>query len=128
MATESIVKNEGPKYSEMLIQLVQEFDKQLPEELTFEETLEVGIDAWNLANNKEFLVSRDLYEKELKAYKDYKIIDEMVEFKIEKFPKFNNVIVDYSMINNTLQIKTQTQENRFNSIIKQMMNVKTKND
>jgi len=128
MATESIVKNEGPKYSEMLIQLVQEFDKQLPEELTFEETLEVGIDAWNLANNKEFLVSRDLYEKELKAYKDYKIIDEMVEFKIEKFPKFNNVIVDYSMINNTLQIKTQTQENRFNSIMQQMVNVKTKND
>jgi organic radical activating enzyme len=128
MATESIVENTGPKYSEMLVQLVQEFDKQLPEELTFEETLEVGIDAWNLANNKEFLVSSDLYEKELKAYKDYHIIDKMVEFKIEKFPKCNNVIVDYSMINNTLQVKTQTQENRFNSIIQQMVNVKTKND
>lgn len=124
MASQNIIKNTGPKYSEMLMQLVQEFDKQLPKELTFEENLEVGIDAWNLANNKEFLVSRDLYEKELKSYKEYNVIEKMVNFKIEKFPKSNNLIVDYNMTNNTLQIKTETQENHFNNIIKQMVNIK----
>jgi len=117
-----------PKYSEMLMQLVHKFDEQLPNNLTFEETLEVGIDAWNLANNKEFLVSRNLYKQELANFKNHLIIEKMVDFKIEKFPKSNNIIIDYSTIDNILQVKTQTQENHFNSIIKQIVNNKTKKD
>ena len=117
-----------PKYSEMLMQLVHKFDEQLPNNLTFEETLEVGIDAWNLANNKEFLVSRNLYKQELANFKNHLIIEKMVNFKIEKFPKSNNIIIDYSTIDNILQVKTQTQENHFNSIIKQIVNNKTKKD
>jgi hypothetical protein len=85
MAQENIIKNTGLKYSEMLMQLVQEFDEKLPKELTFEETLEAGIDAWNLANNKGFLESRNLYEKELKEYENHPIINEMVNYKIDKF-------------------------------------------
>tara|TARA_R110001583_G_C5528621_1_gene398331 strand:- start:104 stop:478 length:375 start_codon:yes stop_codon:yes gene_type:complete len=123
-----IQENTGPKYSEMLIQLVEEFDELLPNELTFEETLEVGIEAWNLANNKDFLVSKGLYKKELENFKNRSIIEKMVDFKIDKFPESNNVIVDYSTTNNILQVKTQTQENRFNSLIKQMVNMKPKND
>ncbi len=123
-----IQENIGPKYSEMLIQLVEEFDELLPNELTFEETLEVGIDAWNLANKKEFLVAKNLYEKELANFENHSIIDKMVNFKIDKFSKSNNVIVDYSTTDNILQVKTQTQENHFNSIIKQMVNMKPKND
>lgn len=123
-----IQENIGPKYSEMLMQLVEEFDELLPNELTFEETLEVGIDAWNLANKKEFLVAKNLYEKELANFENHSIIDKMVNFKIDKFSKSNNVIVDYSTTDNILQVKTQTQENHFNSIIKQMVNMKTKND
>jgi hypothetical protein len=121
-------ENTAPKYSEMLIQLVEEFDELLPNELTFEETLEVGIEAWNLANNKEFLVSKSLYKKELESFKNQSIIKKMVDYKIDKFPKSNNVIVDYSTTDNILQVKTQTQENRFNSIIKQIVNMKPKND
>jgi len=117
-----------PKYSEMLMQLVHKFDEQLPNNLTFEETLEVGIDAWNLANNKEFLVSRNLYKQELANFKNHLIIEKMVDFKIEKFPNSNNIIIDYSTIDNILQVKTQTQENHFNSIIKQIVNNKTKKD
>ena len=123
-----IQENTGPKYSEMLMQLVQEFDEQLPNKLTFEETLDVGIDAWNLANNKEYLVTKNLYKQELANYNNHTIIDKMVNFKIERFPKYNNVIVDYSTKGNILQVKTQTQENHFNSIIKQMVNVKSKKD
>ena len=123
-----IQENTGPKYSEMLMQLVQEFDEQLPNKLTFEETLDVGIDAWNLANNKEYLVTKNLYKQELANYNNHTIIDKMVNFKIKKFPKYNNVIVDYSTKGNILQVKTQTQENHFNSIIKQMINVKSKKD
>lgn len=52
----------------------------------------------------------------------------MVNYKIDKFSKFNNEIIDFSTKDNILQVKTQTQENRFNSIIKQMVNMKPKND
>jgi hypothetical protein len=123
-----IQENTGTKYSEMLIQLVEEFDELLPNELTFEETLEVGIEAWNLANNKDFLVSKGLYKKELENFKNQSVIEKMVDFKIDKFPESNTVIVDYSTTNNILQVKTQTQENRFSSLIKQMVNMKPKND
>ena len=121
-----MLKNTVPKYSELLIQLVKEFDEQLPKELTFVDTLEIGIEAWNLANNKEFLVSKNLYKKELENFKNHSIIEKMVDFKLDKFPKSNNAIVDYSITDNILQIKTQTQENRFNSIIKQMVHIKPK--
>ena len=52
---EKIIENKGEKYSEMLYKVVEEFDKELPVELSFENTLEIGIEAWNLANKKEFL-------------------------------------------------------------------------
>ena len=128
MEEETIIRNTGPKYSEMLMELVQEFDEQLSSELTFEDTLEVGIDAWNLANNKEFLMNNNLFEKELKNHNYHDVIDKMVDYKIERFPEYNNVIVDYSTANNILQVKIQTQENHFNSIIiGQMITMKTKN-
>lgn len=128
MKQEKIVKNTGRKYSEMLMELVHKFDKLLPDELTFEDTLEVGIDAWNLANNKEFLMNNNLFEKELRNHDYHDVIGKMVDFKIEKFPEHNNVIVDFSTANNILQVKTQTQENHFNSLISQMINVNLKKD
>lgn len=127
MTQENIIKSTKPKYSEMLMQLIEEFDEQLPNKLTFEETLEVGVDAWNLANNKVFLMSKKLYQKELDNRKNSSVIDGMVNFIKEKFPKFNNVIVGYSITNNVLQVKTQTQKNHFSSIIKQMMTKKFEN-
>ena len=119
--TEKINENKGAKYSEMLYEMVQKFDQNLPQELTFEETLEVGIEAWNLANRKEFLVENDLYEKELKAHNHSETIKKMVSFKLDKFSNYNNIIVDYSTDNNLLQVKTQTLENHFNSFLKNIV-------
>jgi len=124
MQKDIVIKNNGPKYSQMLIQIIEEFDNELPEELTFEETIEAGISAWNLANNKEFLISRNLYQKELTGHKNHLVIEKMVNYKIEKFPNFNNIIVDYSTENDMLQIKSQAPQNHFESIIKQMVNIK----
>lgn len=118
---EKTIENKGAKYSEMLYQIVQEFDTELPKELTFEETLEIGIDAWNLANNKKFLESRNLYEKELKNHNLPEVINKMVSFKLKNFPNFNNIIVDYSTENETLQVKSQTVENHFNSLFKSIL-------
>ena len=115
---EKIIENKGPKYSEMLYDIVQAFDDKLPEELTFEDTLEIGIDAWNLANNKDFLIKSGLYEKKLKNHSYPEVMDEMVSFKLENFPDFKNIIVDYSTENDILQVKTQAPENHLNSFLK----------
>ena len=129
MTQENSIKNTKLKYSEMLMQLVQEFDEQLPKTLTFEEKLEIGVDAWNLANKKVFLMSKKIYQKELKKRKNSSVIHKMVNFIKQKFPKFNNVIVDYNTANDILQVKTITQKDHFSSsIINQMMSVKNKND
>ncbi|AIN75114.1 hypothetical protein [Flavobacterium psychrophilum] len=124
MSAEKIVEKNGRKYSEMLMKLVEKFDENLPTELTFEETLEVGIEAWNIANNKEFLQSRNLYEPQIKSCKYSEIVKKMVDFKIANFSEYNNTIIDYSTENDILKIKTQTQENNFESIIRQMINIK----
>ncbi|MBA3985991.1 MAG: hypothetical protein H0X63_05330 [Flavobacteriales bacterium] len=116
-------ENKKPKYSEMLMQLVEQFDEQLPETLSFEDTLEVGIEAWNLANNKSNL-GEDLYKKELKAHKYNDVIEKMVVNKLEHFAEYNNIIVDFSTENDILQVKSQTLEDHFNSLLSRMINVK----
>lgn len=124
MNTENTIENSGRKYSEMLMKLVEEFDEKLPIELTFEETLEVGIEAWNLANNKEFLQSSNIYEQEIKSCKYSDLIKKMVDFKLKNFSEYDNIITDYSTENGILKVKSQTQENNFDSLIRQMMNIR----
>lgn len=120
---EKNIENTGAKYSEMLVQLVEQFDELLPENLTFEDTLEVGIEAWNLANNKESLGS-DLYKKELKAHNYSDVIEKMIDYKLEHFAEHNNILVDFSTENNILQVKSQTSEAHFDSLLSRMINVK----
>ena len=118
---EKIIENKRGKYSEMLYEIVQKFDNELPTKLSFEDTLEVGIEAWNLANNKEYLEKNNLYKNELKKYDYSETIDKMVSFKIEKFLDYDNVIVDYSTENEILQVKTQTPKNHFDSFFKSVV-------
>jgi hypothetical protein len=116
------IENTGAKYSEMLVQLVEQFDELLPDTLTFEDTLEVGIEAWNLANNKSSL-GEDLYKKELKAHKYNDVIEKMVDYKLAYFAEYNNIIVDFSTENDILQIKSQTFEQHFKSLVSSMINI-----
>ena len=116
------IKNSEQKYSEMLISIVEKFDNQLPENLAFEDTLDIVIDGWNLANNKSFLIEKQLYEKELKAYQYSPIIEKIVDYKLKNYPDFNNLIIDYSTKDNILKVKTQSQENHFDNILRQMVN------
>jgi hypothetical protein len=119
---EKNIENTGAKYSEMLMQLVEQFDGLLPETLTFEETLEVGIEAWNLANNKERLNDK-MFQNELKAHDYSDVVEKMVEYKLEHFAYHKNIIVDFSTENDILQIKSQTFEQRINSLMASMINI-----
>lgn len=122
MSNEKLIENKGAKYSEMIINIVNEFDSQLPEILSWEDVVEIAIEAWNLANNKEFLESKNLYLEELKNHKYNDIIDKMVSYKLENFYNNNNVIIEYNMNDNRLQIKSQTQEEYFNSFLNNIIN------
>jgi hypothetical protein len=110
-----------PKYSEMLMEIYDIFDDQLPESLTMEDVVECCIDAWNLANNKEML-GEVFYKKELKAYKHNDVIEKMVEYKNIHFINYNSVIVDFSIENDILSVKCQTIEGRFNSLLSSVIN------
>ena len=118
---EKIIENKGAKYCEMLYEIVERFDHELPDELSFEDTLEIGIEAWNLANKKHLLDENNMYKKELKNYEFSDVIDKMVTYKLEKFSEYTNVIVDYSVDDERLQVKSQKfedyQMNLFANII-----------
>ena len=118
---EKIIKNKGVKYSEMLYKVVQEFDNEFQDELSFEDTLEIGIEAWNLANNKEYLTNNNLYKKELENQEYFEIIDKKISFKLENFSKFDNIFVDYSTENDILKVKIQTTENHFYNFFKSIV-------
>ncbi len=130
MATENddTIKNTSPEYSEMLLKLVDEFEKELPENLTFEDTLEIGIDAWNLANRKPFLEDKELYKQELKSVQFRLTFEKMVNYKIKKFPEANQMIVDYTIIDNKPQVEIQTYEVFFNNLITQLIITEEENN
>jgi len=110
-------------YSEMLAKLVEEFDELLPESLTFEETLEVGKEAWNLANNKERINDKD-FLKELKAHDYNDVVEKMVAYKLKYFAEHKNLIIDFSTDNDMLRVKSQTFQDYFDSLISKMVNTK----
>jgi len=122
MKKEPNLQNQDIEYSEMLMQLLEEFEEKLPKEFTYEDIIELGIDAWNLANKKEFLIGESLFEKELEDYKKYPIFEKMITYKVTNFSDSKNMIIDYSLLDDTLQVKTQHEEDYFNTIVKNMMN------
>jgi len=118
-----------PKYSEMLLKLVKQFDEQFPKNMSFEDTLEVGISAWNLANKKEFLDSNNLYEQEIEGLKNYSIIKKMVEYKIKHYDEYHNEIIDYETTDNILKLKTQNKKILLDNFIKHILeNIKKENE
>jgi hypothetical protein len=112
------------KYSDMLVAMVNEFENLLPEELTFEDTIEVGIEAWNLANNTTDL-GDPLFLSQVKKHKYKSVIEKMVDYKLKYFLDFTNVIVDYSTEDDMLQVKHISQENHLNGFINAMFKSKS---
>lgn len=116
MKKETIIENKGTKYSEMIIDILNRYDSQLPQNLSFEEVIEIVIDAWNLANRKDVLESKKLYDKELKLFEYNNVIEQIVEYKQEKYNEYKNVIIEFIIDDERLQIKSQTQEEYFNTM------------
>lgn len=121
MKKEASLNNIEQEYSGLLMQLLEEFNKKLPVDFTLEDSIEIIIDAWNLANKKDFLLLEELYEKELALYNKYLFFEDIVDHKINNFLENKNMIVDYSLVDDVLVVKCQTEEDYFNNMVKNMM-------
>ncbi len=117
------IENTGTKYSEMLIIITKYFYDQFNEKIALNEIVEIVIEAWNLANNKINLGEK-LYKKEIKAHKKVTFFEKIVDYKLAHFADFNNSIVDYTLENDILKVRSQSPDQQFNSIIVKMMNTK----
>lgn len=122
---EVILENTGRKYSEMLMQIYETFETELPDELCFEEVLIMCIDAWNLAIFKNDL-GKENYQKEISEFQYGNVIDKMVSYKIQHFPEQDNIITDYSLANDTLQVKSQTRDEHWKGMMSFLMNTNLK--
>jgi hypothetical protein len=114
-------ENNEKAYPEMLLELVEQFDELLPEILTFEDTIELGIEAWNLANSRK-IIDDQLYEKELKEHKYKDVLQKMVEYKLEHFAAYDRIITDYTLEDDIFTIKTQTFMQQFDQLLSMMIN------
>jgi len=64
-----------------------------------------------------------MFQKELRAHNYSDVVEKMVEYKLEHFADHKNIIVDFSTENDILQIKSQTFEQHFNSLLSSMINI-----
>ena len=110
-------------YSEIIIKTIEHFDSQIPKNLSFNEIIELTIDAFNLSINKDSLGEK-MYKKELNNCKYPELSELIIVYKLEFFSDYNNRIVDYELVNNKLTIKSQTQLEYFKSILGQLVKSK----
>lgn len=113
-------KNGKKKYSEMIIEIYNEFESFLPEKLSFQEVIELCIESWNIAIDKDGLEDRT-YAKTINKYEYSSVVEKIIDYKSKHFPDSQNVIVDFSMENDRLQIKHQSQIEYFNSKLSQIL-------
>ncbi len=116
------VDNTKRKYSDILIEIYNEFEVQFPESLEFEEVIQHCIDAWNIANYIE-RKSKKGYANRVKEQKYPEVMEKIVAYKLDHFKEYKNIIVDFSTENDILQIKSQTFEQHFKSLLSRMINV-----
>ena len=106
-----------PRYSDMLKEVVGKYESLLPEELTLEEILIIGIDAWNLASRKGSDNDEGLFQAALED-REYKgVVQKMVDYKLEHFAIHNNVIIDFKIEGEDLKVQHQSQKDHLKQLL-----------
>ncbi|WP_033398549.1 hypothetical protein [Riemerella columbina] len=95
-----IVQNEGVKYSDMLMQMMNPFEKEFGD-TELEDAIDMAVNAWNIANMQEIL-PKDAIEDIKKGLDNLphinsKVIKKMIEYKLKYFSKYTNFIRDYEI-------------------------------
>lgn len=112
----------GRKYSEMIIEIAEEFDDDFSADLNYEEVFKLVVEAWNLSNIKSIL-GKKMYQERIKSSKAGKLIEKMVEYKLFHFKNYTNMIYEFKIYDDKLKIKSQTIDDyMLNSITKTQKN------
>ncbi len=115
-----------PRYSDMLKEVVGKYESLLPEELTLEEILIIGIDAWNLASRKASENDEGLFEAAL-ADRDHKeIVRKMIDYKLEQFNDYDHIIIDFKIQDDDLKVQHQSQKDNLRQMMSDMLNAQHK--
>lgn len=91
------------KYSDMLIELYNEFEMQFPESLDFEDVIQHCIDAWNIANYIERRSTKG-YANRVKGKEYPEVMEKIVAYKLDHFKDCKNIIMDFSLENDILNV------------------------
>ena len=114
------IESKEPEYAKMVSGFTDNFDSQMPGKWTLEETLEMGVYAWNIANLKNTLATNE-YRSIIKDHKQSKLLHKMVEYKDQHFADFPNIIIEYEISDNKLTIKSQNRKDSFESLLQKMI-------
>lgn len=123
-----IVQNEGVKYSELLMQMMNPFEKEFGD-TELEDAIDMAVNAWNIANMLEILPDYTIEDtkKELNKlpHSSSKIIEKMIDYKRKHFSQYTNFIRDYeiSSIGNAdpvLTVITEPEDQFIAEMIEQM--------
>ena len=116
-------QNQNLRYSKMLYDIYTAFENEFPENFTFENVFDVCVESWNLANVRENLSPTE-YDRRVKGHPYKMLLEKMVAFKLDRFDDYKNVIIDYTMDGENLQIKSQEPETYVREAIGEMFSLK----
>ena len=95
-----IEKNKGQKYSVLLEQFIEPFANEFQDIEYMEDIFDFAIQAWNFGNMKTLLPKEEgdaainsIEEDDINV----DLLSRMIDYKVEKFKKHSNFIVDYEL-------------------------------
>jgi hypothetical protein len=115
-----------PRYSDMIKEVIGKYQDLLPEELSLEETLIIGMDAWNLASRKATENDEGLFNAALADRKYPEIADKMIQYKLEKFADYDHLIIDFKVVDGDLKVQHQSQKDHLREMMSDMLNAQHK--
>lgn len=123
-----IQPSSGDKYSDLLNSFVQPFEHRFPKDYLWEDVLQFGTEAWNLATMEQFLPPEEVRRAE--AHKDMPepertIMKQMIRKKSTQFAKYDRFIVDFDLADtsddkNKLTVVTQEKEAFFEDMMREL--------
>ncbi|MGC4129798.1 MAG: hypothetical protein QM564_09675 [Bergeyella sp.] len=111
------VNNTKRKYSDMLLELYNEFEMQFPESLSFEDVIQHCVDAWNTANYIE-RKSKKGYANHVKGKEYPEVMEKIVAYKLDHFKDCKNIILDFSLENDILNVHSVPPKDFYNEFFK----------
>lgn len=119
--------NEHLNYSDLLNDFVQPYEPRFPKDYIWEDVLQFGANAWNLATMEQFLPPGEHRSETYRNMSEPEktIMKQMIRKKADTYGKYNRFIVDFTLDESPngqdkLNVVTQEKEKFFDDIMSEM--------